>query len=108
MGVLLACVVILGLTDINTSLSNDNFIKVGVPFTLVIVLPFLYQRFSGDDNIIRFRFWPRIWRKHDIIYTIVSIPLAWLVLKGYAWGTWSSLRTNYSVTGRCPKNPTRA
>ena len=86
MGVLLACVVILGLTDINTSLSNENFLKVGIPFTLVIVLPFLFQRFSGDGNIIRFRFWPRFWRKHDIIYTILSIPLAWLVLKGYAWG----------------------
>ena len=34
MGVLLTCVVILGLTDINTSLSNENFIKVGLPFTL--------------------------------------------------------------------------
>ena len=105
MGVLLACVVILGLTDINTSLSNENFIKVGVPFTLVIVLPFLFQRFSGDDNIIRFRFWPRIWRKHDIIYTIVSIPLAWLVLKGYAWGNLVFLEDELFRHWEMPEEP---
>ncbi len=85
MGVLLGCVLILGLCDINPSLSNENFLRVGIPFTLVILLPFLIQLW-GDQGIIRFRFWPKIWRKQDIIYTILSVPLAWFVLKGYAWG----------------------
>ncbi len=85
LGILLGCVLILGLSDINTTLTDDNFLRVGIPFTLVILLPPIIQRF-GDPGIIDYRFWPRVWRKHDVVYTIISIPLAWLVLKGYAWG----------------------
>jgi hypothetical protein len=85
MGILIGCVVILGLCDINTSLSNENFLKVGIPFTLVIGGPFLVAQFT-DRDVIRYRFWPKVWRKHDVIYTIISIPLAWLILKGYTWG----------------------
>lgn len=84
-GVLLGCVVLLAICDINTSLSSENFLHVGLFFTAVIVLPGLIQRF-GDRGVIRYRFLPERWRWHDVIYTILSIPLAWLVLKGYEWG----------------------
>lgn len=83
--ILLGCVILLGLTDINPSLSNENFLKVGIPFTLVIVVPALLQHF-GDRGIIRYRFWPVHWRKQDVLYTVLSIPLAWVVLKSYEWG----------------------
>ena len=83
--ILLGCVVLLGIIDINPSLSNENFLRLGIPFTLVIVLPAVIQHF-GDRGIIRYRFWPVHWRKADVIYTILSIPLAWLVLRGYEWG----------------------
>ncbi|MEM7603688.1 MAG: hypothetical protein AAF357_20025, partial [Verrucomicrobiota bacterium] len=85
MGVLMGCVLLLGAIDINPSLSNENFIALTIPFTLVIVLPALIQRF-GDRGIIRYRFWPVHWRKAAVIYTILSIPLAWVVLKSYEWG----------------------
>jgi hypothetical protein len=85
LAILLGCVLILAACDINPGLSNENFLKVGIPFTLVIVLPSLIQHF-GDRGIIRYRFWPVHWRKHDVIYTILSIPLAYAVLKGYEWG----------------------
>lgn len=85
MGILLGCIAILAACDINPSLDNANFLQVGIPFTLVIVLPALIQHF-GDPGVIRYRFWPVHWRKADVIYTILSIPLAWLVLKGYEWG----------------------
>jgi len=91
MATLLGCVVLLGLTDINPSLAAENFLKVGIPFTLVIVVPAIIHHF-GDRSvgrgpgIIRYRFWPVHWRRHDIIYTILSIPLAWVVLKSYEWG----------------------
>ena len=85
MFVLLGCVVLLGLADINPGLSNENFIALGIPFSLVILLPSIIQLF-GDRGIIRYRFWPVHWRKHDVIYTILSITLAWLVLKGYESG----------------------
>ena len=85
MATLLGCVVLLGLTDINPSLATENFLKVGIPFTLVIVVPAIIHHF-GDRGIIRYRFWPVHWRKQDIIYTILSVPLAWVVLKSYEWG----------------------
>jgi hypothetical protein len=85
MGILLGCVIVLALCDINTSLSTENFLQVGIPFTLVILMPAMIQRF-GDRGVIRYRFWPVRWRWQDIVYTIISIPLAWLVLKGYEWG----------------------
>ena len=85
MAILLGCVILLGLTDINPSLSNENFLQVGIPFTLVIVVPAILQQF-GDRGIIRYRFWPVHWRRRDVIYTILSVPLAWIVLKSYEWG----------------------
>ncbi len=83
--ILIGCIIILAACDINTSLSDENFLKVGIPFTLVILLPAIIQQF-GDRGIIRYRFWPVHWRKQDVIYTILSIPLAWVVLKSYEWG----------------------
>ncbi|MEM9016718.1 MAG: CPBP family glutamic-type intramembrane protease [Verrucomicrobiota bacterium] len=85
LAVLLGCLVILALCDINTSLSDRNFLQVGIPFTLVLLLPWLVDRF-GDRGIITYRFLPLKWRKADVIYTILSIPLAWVVLKSYEWG----------------------
>ncbi len=85
MGILMGCVILLGAIDINPSLSDSNFIALTIPFTLVIVVPAIIQHF-GDRGIIRYRFWPVHWRKQDVIYTILSIPLAWVVLKSYEWG----------------------
>lgn len=85
LAMLLGCVLILAACDINPALSNENFLRVGIPFTLVIALPALIRHF-GDRGAIRYRFRPAHWRKHDVIYTILSIPLAWCVLKGYEWG----------------------
>lgn len=85
LSILLGCIIVLGLTDINPSTKNENFLQVGIPFFLVIFLPSLIQHF-GDRGVIRYRFWPVHWRRHDIIYTILSVPLAWLVLKTYEWG----------------------
>lgn len=85
MGILMGCIILLAAIDINPSLSNENFIGLSIPFTIVIVVPYVLQ-FFGDKGVIRYRFWPVHWRKIDIIYTILSIPLAWLVLKGYEWG----------------------
>ncbi len=90
LGILLACVLLLALTDIQPGLSNANFLQIGIPFTLVIVFPALILHFSepsdGRPGIIRYRFLPLHWRKADLVYTILSVPLAWLVLKGYEWG----------------------
>lgn len=86
MGILMGCVVFLGILDINPSLSNENFLVLSTAFTLAIVGPALILHLTGDKGLIRFRFWPVHWRKQDLIYTLLSIPLAWVVLKSYEWG----------------------
>jgi membrane protease YdiL (CAAX protease family) len=86
MGILLGCVIFLSLIDINPSLSDKNFLTLSTAFTLVIIVPALVLHFGGDKGLIRFRFWPVHWRKQDVIYTILSVPLAWVVLKSYEWG----------------------
>lgn len=83
-GVLLGIIAILSVTDINTSTKDSNFLQLGIPFFLVLVLPFLILR-KTDPGVVRFRFWPKKWRKADVFYTIISIPLAWGFLKFYWW-----------------------
>jgi hypothetical protein len=85
LGILLGTVVILAACDIHPALDDRNFIALGIPFALVTAVPFVSQRW-GDSGVIRYRFWPVHWRRDDLIYTILSVPLAWLVLRGYEWG----------------------
>ena len=82
LGVLLGCVALLAAADINPSTTNRNFLMVGVPFFLVIFLPSLILG-RTDPGVIRYRFLPRVHRRADVLYTALSIPLAWLVLKLY-------------------------
>lgn len=86
MSVLLGCVAVLAVCDVNTSLENANFLQVGIPFTIAILVPPLLLNWLGDKDVIRYRFLPVHWRKVDIIYTVLSVPLAWAILKFYAWG----------------------
>jgi hypothetical protein len=93
LGVLLGCVVVLGCCDINTSTTVSNFLAVGIPFGLVVLLPALLLR-RTDPGVIRFRFWPERWRRADVLYTLLSVPLAWVVLKGY-WAVNPDLFTHW-------------
>ncbi len=86
LSVLLGCVAVLAATDINTSTENSNFLKVGIPFGLVILLPAAILG-RTDPGVIRYRFWPRVRRHVDLIYTLLSVPLAWAVLQLYWWLT---------------------
>ncbi len=84
MGILLGCIALLAFCDIQTSLSDANFFRLGIPFGICAFLPAIIMA-RTDPGVIRYRFWPGNFRKIDVIYTILSIPLAWLVLKFYGW-----------------------
>lgn len=84
MGVLLGCLGVLGICDIQTTIDRANVWQVGVPFFLVVFVPALQQHW-GDRGVISFRLWPREWHWRDFVYTGISIPLAWAVLKFYWW-----------------------
>ncbi len=86
MGTLLLCVGILAVADIDTVLSNANFLRLAIPFTAVIIIPGVVLAYT-DPEVIRYRFWPRRFRWLDIIYMAISIPLSWGILKLYWWIT---------------------
>lgn len=85
LGVLLLCVAILAICDINPGLSNRNFLQVGIPFGLVILLPGLCAHYF-DKGVLSYRLWPQHWERRELLYILISIPLAWLVLQVYGWG----------------------
>jgi len=85
MGVLFACLMVLAVCDIQTSTTVGNAIQLGLSFAFVSVFPAWQQRL-GDPGVIRFRFWPQRWRwSVDAFYALLSVPLAWAVLKFYWW-----------------------
>jgi hypothetical protein len=95
MGTLFGCVALLAVCNINTSTELWNFVQLGSVFAIVIVVPPLVLRRS-DPGVVRYRFIPLRWRWADVIYTVLSVPLAWLVLKGY-WAVNPDLHTQWSL-----------
>lgn len=95
MGLLFGCVGLLAACNINTSTEWWNFVQLGVAFGAVIVVPALVLR-RTDPGVIRYRLVPVHWRWADVVYTILSVPLAWLILKGY-WAVNPELYTHWSL-----------
>jgi len=79
---LLACVLILGFAPINTNLDTKHFLTLGLPFLLVVLGPYLYLRATSPGQV-DLGFWPRKFYWRDIIYMIISVPLAWGVIELY-------------------------
>ena len=82
MGVLLGAVAVLAAAPINTDTSTRHFITLGIPFAAVLIVPYLILR-RTDPGVVRYRFLPRRFRRLDVFYVLISIPLAWLVFELY-------------------------
>jgi len=96
MGLLLACVALLGVAPIHTDRSEGHFLSLGLFFVAVVLGPALVMgRF--DRGVIRYRFWPRRFRALDLIYTLISIPLAWAVLHLYFFVVNPELPTHWPM-----------
>ena len=65
---------ILVFAPINTSLALPHVLRLGIAFLAVVVIPPLILR---DRSIITFKFWPERIDNVDVLYTLLSIPLAW-------------------------------
>ena len=65
---------VLALAPVNTDLSWQHMLTLGGAFVLVLALPSLMLRGEG---VVAFRFWPRRLDALDLLYTLISIPLAW-------------------------------
>ena len=82
MSVLLGTVAVLAAAPIHTDTGTAHFLSLGASFFVVIAAPaFLLGR--TDPRVIRYRLWPRRFRRIDIFYVAVSIPLSYLAFKLY-------------------------
>jgi hypothetical protein len=82
MGVLLGCIAILTMAPIHTDTSNGHVARLGSAFLAVVLLPALLLA-RTDPGVVRNRLFPQRWLWLDFFYTLISIPLAWLVLGWY-------------------------
>jgi hypothetical protein len=82
MGVLLGVVALLAAAPIHTALDNAHFAGLGAFFLAVVAGPALILR-RTDPGLLEFRLWPRRLRWQDFVYTALSVPLAWAVIRLY-------------------------
>ncbi len=96
LGILLACVVLLSVAPINTDRSDAHFLSLGLFFATAVLAPALIMK-RLDPGVIRFRFWPRRVHKLDLIYTAISIPLAWGIIRWYFFTMNPELPTHWPM-----------
>ncbi|MDP6461739.1 MAG: hypothetical protein QF819_06685 [Gemmatimonadota bacterium] len=96
LGTLLGCVALLAASPIHTDTSTRHFATLGLPFFLAIVGPAVLLA-RTDPGVIRYRFFPRRIRKLDLLYTAISIPLAWLVIEFYFFHANPELPTHWPL-----------
>jgi membrane protease YdiL (CAAX protease family) len=71
----------LAASPIHTDRSTLHILQLGACFALVVFGPGLLLRHDGD--VIEWRLWPRRFQWPDLFYVLISIPLAWFVLRVY-------------------------
>ena len=82
LGTLLGCIAVLAFAPIHTGLDTPHVLTLVLFFASVIVGPVLVlHRLAPGD--LRWRFWPIHLSLRDILYVLISIPLAWVVIEGY-------------------------
>jgi hypothetical protein len=82
LSVLLACILALAFAPIHTDLSTPHFFTLGGSFLAVVLGPALFMRWKAPGEV-RWRLWPVQFSWRDLIYTLISIPLAWGVIEVY-------------------------
>ncbi len=82
LSVLYGCIFLLALAPVHTDRSDGHFLVLSFFFGAVVFVPFLVLR-KSDPGVIDFKFWPARLRRLDILYTLLSIPLAWGLLTLY-------------------------
>ena len=81
-----SAVAILAAAPIHTGLEPTHFLTLGLAFAAAIALPTWLLRHDRDaegEAVIGFRLFPRTLDRVDLLYTALSIPLAWLGVRLY-------------------------
>ncbi len=96
LGVLLACILLLGFAPIHTDLSTPHFFSLGLMFLAVVLGPAIFMRLKAPGEQV-WAMWPRRFSWRDLIYTLISIPLAWGVIEIYFFHLNPELPTHWPL-----------
>jgi len=96
LAVLLGVILLLALAPINTDRSTPHWLVLAPCFAAAVFGPWLIFR-KTDPGVIDWCFWPRRFRWLDIIYTAVSVPVAWVVIPWYFFQINPDLPTHWSM-----------
>jgi hypothetical protein len=80
--ILLGCIAVLAFAPIHTELDRPHMITLALFFASVIAGPVIVMHRFGRGEL-RWRFWPVRFSLRDILYTVISVPLAWGVIELY-------------------------
>jgi membrane protease YdiL (CAAX protease family) len=96
LGVLLGCIALLTFAPIHTDLSTPHFFTLGSCFLAAILGPYFFMRWRARGEL-RWAIWPRRFWWRDLIYTVISIPLAWGVIELYFYRLNPELPTHWPL-----------
>lgn len=75
-------IALLTLAPIHTDTSTPHFLVLGGFFLAVVLVPGIVLHFT-DPGVIDFKLWPKKFRRRDLFYTVISVPLAWAIIHFY-------------------------
>lgn len=96
MGLLYVLASVLAVAPINTDRSNMHFLALGIPFAFVAFVPTMALS-QTDPGVIDWRLLPRKFSWRDIIYTVISLPLAWGIINWYFFHANPELPTHWPM-----------
>ncbi len=82
MAVLFLCVAVLAAAPIHTNTDTRHFVTLGAFFLAVVAGPTLALR-KSDPGVITWNLFPTRFRRRDLVYVLISIPLSWLAFRVY-------------------------
>jgi hypothetical protein len=101
LGLLFGAILVLGMAPINTDRSTRHFLELGLAFGAVILVPYVWMRWKAPHQL-DWRFLPRRFWWRDIIYVVISVPLAWGIIQWYFFTLNPELPTHWPM----PPEPT--
>jgi hypothetical protein len=96
LGTLLGCIAVLAFAPIHTGLDTAHIVTLFLFFAAVIAGPVVVMHRLAPGEL-RWRFWPVRYSLRDILYTLVSIPLAWAVIEGYFFKLNPGIAANWTL-----------
>jgi hypothetical protein len=106
LGVLLGCIALLAFAPIHTALDTSHIVTLALFFAAVIAGPVIVMHHLAPGEL-PWRFWPVRFSRRDILYVLISVPLAWGVIYVYFFHLSPGLAENWQLPEAYESNAVR-